>query len=157
MVFSCKTATLWSELQVPMGPRPHLSFCACKTTWLPSEILVSMGPRPNLSFCACKTAWFAPELLVSMGPRPHLSFCACKTTWLASEILVSMGPSPQLWFFMQNSVFRTRITSLCGSHGSPMFFLHSKQRLYHQNYKSLLVPALICGIVYSQQPHYNQN
>ena len=29
--FACKTATFESELQVSMGPRPHLSFCACKT------------------------------------------------------------------------------------------------------------------------------
>ena len=29
VVFSCKTADFGSELQVSMGPRPHLSFCAC--------------------------------------------------------------------------------------------------------------------------------
>ena len=56
-----------------------------------------------------------------MGPRPQLSFCACKTTRLASELLVSVGPSPHLWFF------------------------HAKQRLLDQNYKSLWIPALICG------------
>ena len=59
--------------------------------------------------------------LVFMGARPHLSFCACKTTLLASELVVSMGPSPHLWF------------------------LHAKQRLLDKNYKSLWVPALICG------------
>ena len=41
-----------------------------------------------------------------------------KTMWLASELLFSMGASPHLWF------------------------LHAKQRLYDQNYKSLLVPDL---------------
>ena len=56
-----------------------------------------------------------------MGPRPHLSLCACKTTRLTSESLVSMGPS----------------LHLC--------FLHAKLRLYDQNYRSLWVPALICG------------
>ena len=56
-----------------------------------------------------------------MGPRPHLSFWACKTTWLTSELLVSMGPSLHLWI------------------------LHAKQRLLDQNYKSIWVPALICG------------
>ena len=30
VVFACKTATFGAELQVCMGPRPHLSFCACK-------------------------------------------------------------------------------------------------------------------------------
>ena len=55
-----------------------------------------------------------------MGPRPHLSLCACKTTRLTSELLVCMGPSLHRWF------------------------LHSKLRLYDQNYKSLWVPGLIC-------------
>ena len=44
VVFICKTATFGTELQVSMGPRPHLSFCSCKTAWLTSELLVSMGP-----------------------------------------------------------------------------------------------------------------
>ena len=56
-----------------------------------------------------------------MGSTPHLSFCGCKTTWLASELLVSMGPSPLLRL------------------------LHAKQRLLDPIYKSLWVPALICG------------
>ena len=48
-----------------------------------------------------------------MGPRFHLQFCAYNAAWVASEILVSMGPSPMCGFWMQNSDFRTRITSLC--------------------------------------------
>ena len=31
VVFACKTATFGPELQVSMGPRPLLSFCACNT------------------------------------------------------------------------------------------------------------------------------
>ena len=46
---------------------------------------------------------------------------AFKTATLGSELQVSMGPRPHLCF------------------------LHSKQLLYHQNCKSLWVPALICG------------
>ena len=80
-----------------------------------------MGPSPHLWFYAFTTATLWPELIVSMGPRPHLSFWACKTTWLTSQLPVSMCPSPYLWFF------------------------HAKQRLLDQNYKSLWVPALICG------------
>ena len=56
-----------------------------------------------------------------MCPRPHPPLCACKTTYLAPELQVSMGPSPH------------------------RRFLHAKQRLLDQNYKSLWVPALICG------------
>ena len=45
---------------------------------------------------------------------------------------------------MQNSVLTTRITSLYRSQHSSVV-LHAKQRLLDQNYKSLWVPALICG------------
>ena len=47
-----------------MGPR--------QTACLPQDLQVSMGPRPHLWFCACKTACLASEMLVSMGPSPHL-------------------------------------------------------------------------------------
>ena len=55
-----------------------------------------------------------------MLPRHNMSFCACKTAWLAPEIQVSMGPSPYLCF------------------------LHSKQRLFHQNYKSQTSLVALC-------------
>ena len=54
VVFANKTATLGPELQVSMGPRPHLWFFAFKTATLPPELLVSMGPRPHLSFRECQ-------------------------------------------------------------------------------------------------------
>ena len=85
VVFPDKTATFGSELQVSMGPRPHLSFCACKTAWLAPELQVTLGPSPPLCFCALTTATLWPELIFSMGPRLHLSFCAWKTAWLAEE------------------------------------------------------------------------
>ena len=48
VVFACKTATFRAELQVSMGPRLRLWFCAFKTATLTSELLVSMGPSPHL-------------------------------------------------------------------------------------------------------------
>ena len=95
----------------------------------------------------------APELLVSMGPRPHL-WLLQENQRLLDQNYRSLGSqtSPvNLW--MENSVLRsrmtlvycyqpssvvlcihnsdimTRIKSLCGFQTSPMFFLHSKQRL----------------------------
>ena len=58
VVFACKTATFGAELQLSMGPRPHLSFSACKTAWIASEILVSMGPWPHLWFLDAKQCIF---------------------------------------------------------------------------------------------------
>ena len=34
VVFEFKTAPFGAELQVCMGPRPHLSFCPCKPVWV---------------------------------------------------------------------------------------------------------------------------
>ena len=72
-----------------------------------------MGPSHNLSFCACKTAWFAPALLVSMGPSPHLWVLHAKQQLLdQSTSLYGFQPS-SVFLCIQNSTFRTRITSLC--------------------------------------------
>ena len=56
VVFACKTVTLGPELQVSMGPRTHLCFCAFTT-----ELQVSMGPRLRLLICECQTACLGPE------------------------------------------------------------------------------------------------
>ena len=98
VVFACKTATLWPELLVSMGPKQHVWFFAFKTATLAPELQVSMGLSSHLLFCAFSTAPLWPDLIVSMGPKPNLSFCACKTTRLASELLVSICPSPHLSF-----------------------------------------------------------
>ena len=54
VVFACKTVPFGAELQVCMGPWPHLSFCACTTAWLASELLASMDPSPHLWFLDAK-------------------------------------------------------------------------------------------------------
>ena len=51
----------------------------------------------------------------------------CKTASMGPELLVSMGPSPHLWF------------------------LHAKQRLLGQNYKSLRVPDHSCRFAHAKQ------
>ena len=81
--------------------------------------------QPSPVDFACKTATSGPEYQVSMGPRYDLSFCACTTVCLASELQVSMGPTIQLWF------------------------LHAKQRLLDQNYKSLCILDLTCRFVHA--------
>ena len=54
VAFECKTATLGPELQVSMGPRPHLCFFAFKTGTLAPELQVSIGPNPHLRFLHAK-------------------------------------------------------------------------------------------------------
>ena len=53
--FRCKTATLGPELQVPLGPRPHLWIYAFKSATLAPELQDSMGPSPHLLFCTFTT------------------------------------------------------------------------------------------------------
>ena len=54
--------------------QPSSVVFACKRVSFGPGLQVSMGPRPYLSFCACITAWFAPEWQVYMGSSPHLWF-----------------------------------------------------------------------------------
>ena len=53
--------------------------------------------------------------------QPSSVVFACQTAHFGPEFQVSMYPKPHLWF------------------------LHAKQRILDQNFKSLWVPALICG------------
>ena len=121
----CKTSRLTPELQVSMGSRPHLSFVHANS--VPRIRNTSLyGYQPSSVVFGCKTGTLGLEQKVSMCPRHHLSFCASKTAWLAPQPLVSMGPNPYLWF------------------------LHVKQRLLEQNYKSLCVPDLTCHFVHAK-------
>ena len=156
--FPCKTATLGQEIQVSIGPSPHLLFCAFTTTTLWPELIVSMGPRPHLSFCAIKTAWLAPELLVSMDLSPHLWFLHakqrlldqnCKTLWVPAllcgfciensgfstrivslpEILVSMGPRHHLSLCACKTTWLASESLVSMGPSHHLLFLHAKQRL----------------------------
>ena len=133
------------------------------------------GFQPFTCGFGCKTAWFAPEWQDYIASSHHLWFCACKTAPLGLELQVSVGQRPHLCFFMQNSDFMTRLTSLLGfqplhlwfcackaatlahellvSMGpSPhLWFLQAKQRLLVQNNKSLWVPDMSCHFVHVQQ------
>ena len=80
------------------------------------------GSQPSCVVFGCNRATFGQEKQVSMSPRHNLSLCAWKIAWLAPELLVSMCPNPHLWF------------------------LHAKQRILDQNFKSLWVPDLISGL-----------
>ena len=172
VVFAFKTAPFGAELQVCIGPRPHLTFCQCKSAWLAPEILVSMGPRHNLSFCACKTAWFAPEWQVYMGSSPHLCFFFMQNSEFMTRLTslygvltsyvvfackpatfghISMGPRTHLWFSSCKTpcLASQLLVFMCPS--PHLWFLHSKQRPLEPNNKSLWVPDITCRFVQAIQ------
>ena len=92
------------------GSQPSFVAFACKTATLWPELIVSMGPRPHLSFCACKRAWLAPGKLVSIVPRPHLWFLHANQR-LLDQIYNSLWvPVFASWFVNENRVFRSRMT-----------------------------------------------
>ena len=91
--------------------------------------------QPLSAVLSFKTGTFAPKLQVSIGPSPYLlhfwkncdfwikplsAVFSFKTGTFARELQISIGPSPYLPF------------------------LHPKQRLLDQNYKSLWVPDFAC-------------
>ena len=146
VVFACKTATFGAELQVFMGPRHDLSFCAYKTAWLASESLVSMSPISHVWFLDAKkglldrnnNSLWVPDitcrcvhensvirtrissLYVSQTSSVVLSTHNCVLNTKIKR-LYWFQPSPVV-LCMQNSDFRTRITSLCGSKTQPVVF-----------------------------------
>ena len=122
VVFACKTATLRPELLVSVGSRPHLWFFACKTATLRPKLQVPIGPRPHLLFYAVKTATLAPELQVSIGPSPHLWFLHEKQRLLDQSCKSLLVPALICGFYMKNSDFWIRITSLQGSQNPPVVF-----------------------------------
>ena len=76
---------------------------------------------------------FGTRIASLYGSHPSFLVLTFKTATLAPELQVSKGPSPHLWF------------------------LHAKQRLLDQNYKSLWVPDLTYGFLHSKQHLFSQN
>ena len=97
--------TLAAEMQVSMGPCPHLRILHAKqrlldqiykSLWVPAIICGFVyknsdfcirntslyGSQPSFVALTRKTATLGPELIVSIGPSPHLWFCAFTTATL---------------------------------------------------------------------------
>ena len=151
VVFTCKTVPFGPELQVSMGTRPHLSFCAFKTAWFEPEWLVNMFSSLHLCFFACKTATLGPDLKGCMGPRPQLWFWAHITVCLAQEYQDYVGSSPHLWLCACKTATLGPELQVSVGPRSHLCFIHAKQRLLYQNNKTLWVPDMTCRFVHVQQ------
>ena len=96
VVFACKTATFGPELQVSIGPRHHLSFCASKTV-ISSRIASLYGSQPSSVILCFQNSAFISRITSLYGSQ-----------------------SSSVDLCMQNSVHTTRINSLYGSQTSSM-------------------------------------
>ena len=129
VVFAYKTANLGPELQVSMGPRPHLCFFCFQNSAFSNRIASLNGSQlSSVVLCIHNSAIMtrinslhgsqtSPVVLCVQnnvinirntslyGSLPSFVFFASKTAYLGPELQVSMGPR----------------LHLC--------FLHSKQRL----------------------------
>ena len=174
VVFECKTATFGAELQVSMGPRHDLSFCACRRAWLATELLVSIGPCPHLRFLHsnqrlldqnCMPLWVPeitrdflhgnslPSIRITSLYWSQLSseVFACKPATFGPKLHVSMGPRNHLWFSAWKIAYLASelLVSICPS--PHLWFLHAKQRLLDLNNKSLWIPDITCHFVHAIQ------
>ena len=149
LAFAFKPAPFGAELQVSIGPRPHLSSCACKNSMICTRMTSLYGFQPlSVFFFSCKTVTLGPILQVCMGPSPHVWFCACKSATLAHELPVSICTNHHVWFLDA----KQRILNW-GSMGQRphLLFLLAKLRLLDQKNKSLWVPDLTCRFVHAKQ------
>ena len=68
-----------------------------------------------------------------------------------------MGPSPSLWFLHSKQRLLEQNYKSVWDPDLTCRFVYAKQRDLHKNIKSVWVPALICGFVHSKHRLYNQN
>ena len=130
--FASKTATFGSELQVTMGPSPHMCFLHAKqrlfdrnykSLWIPDFAcwLLHAKQRAKIQNDSCllvpafiggfcvQNRDYRTRITSLYGSQPSSVVFTCKTVTFGSEPQVTMGPSPHL------------------------LFLHAKQRLLDQN------------------------
>ena len=90
------------------------------------------------------------------GSQPLSVVFRCQTASFDPEFQVSMGSSPHLRFLhAKQRVLAQNYKSLwVPDLTCPL--VQSKRRDLHQNIKSILVPALICGFVLAKQRLYDQ-
>ena len=120
VVFGCTAATFGADLQVSMGPRHDLSFCGYKTAWLASEILVSIGPSPHVWFLDAKQRLLDRNNKSLRVPDKSCRFVHAIQRDYHQNYLSLWVPTLICGFWMHNSDFWSRLTSLYGSQTWPV-------------------------------------
>ena len=112
MIFCRQYSVISTRITCLYRSQPLSVIFACKTATFGAEFQGFMGPRHDLSFCACKTAWLASELLVSMSPSPHVWFLDAKQRLLDRNNKSLWVPDITCRCVHENSMIRTRTSSL---------------------------------------------
>ena len=90
-----QNSVFWTSIQVSMGTRYPLSFCACKTSGLAPELLVPMCSSPHLWFFHAQQGLLDQHTSLYGFQTSHVVLCM-QTACLASESLISKVPRPHL-------------------------------------------------------------
>ena len=120
IVFAFKTATLAPELQVSMGPSPHLWFLFAKQRLLDLVYKSLWLPDLTCRFCL-KNRDFRTRMTSLYGSQTSpMAFCNQNRDF-STRIASLDGSQPSsVDLCIHNSVISTRITSLHGSQTSPV-------------------------------------
>ena len=98
VAFACKTVTLGPEIQVSIGPRPHLCFFCIQNSDFSTRIASLYMPQTSPVVVCVQNIVISIRNTSLYGSQPSSVVFACKTATLAPELQFSMGPSPHLWF-----------------------------------------------------------
>ena len=120
MVLARKTATLGQELQVSVGPRPHLWIFACKTACLEQNYKSLWVPDLNCGYSIQNSDFTTRITSLSVTQTSPVDFCMQKIALSIRFTSLYGSQTSSLVFCKQNRVLRTKITSLYGSQTSPV-------------------------------------
>ena len=122
MVFAHKTATFGPELQVSMGPTPHLCFFCMQNNVISIRITSLYVFQPSSLVFVCKSATFGTELQVYGSQTSPVDLWMQNSVLRPRMTLVYCSQPSSVVLCIQNSDFSIRITSLYGSQPSFVFF-----------------------------------
>ena len=93
----CKTVTLGPDLQVCIGPSPHLWFLYAKQRLL--DLLTSLyGYQTSPAVLCSQTSVISTRNTSFYGFQPTSVVLYMKTAALGPDLQVCVGPRPHLWF-----------------------------------------------------------
>ena len=94
--FACKTWSFRPELQVSMGPRPHMSFCALQNSVICTSITSLYGFQPSSVVMSMKNSVFRTRLISLYGSQTSSVVLSTHNSVLSTWVsrLYWFQPSP---------------------------------------------------------------
>ena len=121
-----QNSDFWIRITSLYGSQTSPVDLRIQNSVLRSRMTLAYWSQPSSGVLCIQNSDFSIRITSLSGSQSSFVDFACKTATLGPELQVSMGPRP----------------NLC--------FLHSKQRLWHQNCKSLWVQDLTCRFVHEK-------